>query len=213
MKSIIVIRHGQSEHHLKDLTGGWTDTGLTELGRRQSAHLASRLKREIGDTPIKLYCSDLKRAFQTTEILGKEMGLTPNLAPQLREHNNGIAAGKTIQEAKQYTLERTEPYIDWQPYPQAETWRQFYLRVSCYMERLTENQEYALLIVTHGGTIINILAWWLKLEVDMLSEVSFDASPTSITVLRTNQWDERTIERLNDTAHLYAAGLHERIEL
>jgi hypothetical protein len=28
-----------------------------------------------------------------------------------------------------------------------------------------------------------------------------------LSVLRTNQWNERTIERLNDTAHLYAAGL------
>ena len=213
MKSIIVIRHGQSEHHLKDLTGGWTDTGLTELGRRQAAHLASRLKREIGDTPLKLYCSDLKRAFQTAEILGKEMGLTPNLAPRLREHNNGIAAGNTIEEAKQYTLERTEPYIDWQTYPQAETWRQFYLRVSEYVEHLTESQESLILLVTHGGTIINIVAWWLQLEIDMLSEVSFDSSLTGITVLRTNQRNERTIERLNDTAHLYEAGLYEGIQL
>jgi broad specificity phosphatase PhoE len=215
MRSIILIRHGQSEHQLKGLTGGWTDTGLTELGRRQTACLASRLKREIANTPCQIYCSDLKRALQTAEIVGKEIGVTPNLVPELREFDNGIAAGKTEEEAKQCALEQTEPFLDWQPYPQAETWRQFYLRVSSYMDRLTKNQKRLLLLVTHAGTIINIVAWWLQLDMDMLSKikVSFDASPTSISVLRMNQWNEHTIERLNDTAHLYAAGLSDKIQL
>jgi len=62
MKSIILIRHGQSEYQVKGLTSGWTDTDLTELGRRQAACLASRLKREIGDIPCRICCSDLKRA-------------------------------------------------------------------------------------------------------------------------------------------------------
>lgn len=192
---------------MKELTGGWTDTGLTELGRRQSACLASRLKRELGDTPCQLYCSDLKRALQTAEIIGREIGLTPNPVPELRELNNGIAAGKSLEEAKQYALELTRPVLDWQSYPQAETWRQFYSRVAACMERLTGNQETPFLLVTHGGTIINIVAWWLQLDVDMLDKVSFHASPASLSVLRLNWWNERTIERLNDTAHLYAAGL------
>ena len=41
------MRHGQSEHHISDLTGGWTDDCLTELGRLQAARVASRLEREI----------------------------------------------------------------------------------------------------------------------------------------------------------------------
>jgi broad specificity phosphatase PhoE len=189
------------------LTGGWTDTALTELGCRQATYLASRLKHEIGDMPCQLYCSDLKRALQTAEIIGREIGVTPNPLPELRELNNGVAAGKSLEEAKRYALELTRPVLDWQAYPQAETWRQFYSRVAACMERLTGNQETPLLLVTHGGTIINIVAWWLQLDIDMLDKVSFHTSPASLSVLRTNQWNERTIERLNDTAHLYAAGL------
>jgi broad specificity phosphatase PhoE len=188
------------------LTGGWTDTGLTELGRRQAACLASRLKHEIGDTPCQLYCSDLKRALQTAEIIGKEIGLTPDPVPELRAPNNGVAAGKSREEAKQYTLELTTPVLDWQPYPQAETWRQFYSRVAACMDRLARNQDAPLLLVTHAGTIINIVAWWLQLDIDMLSKVSFETSPASLSVLRVNEWKERTIEKLNDTAHLYAVG-------
>ncbi len=58
-------------------------------------------------------------------------------------------------------------------------------------------------LVTHGGTSINVVAWWPRLDVDILSQVSLDAA----RVLRINKWNERTIARLNDTAHLYADGI------
>lgn len=54
MKSLLLIRHGQSEYQVKGLTSGWTDTGLTDLGRRQATYLAKRLKREIGDIPCRM---------------------------------------------------------------------------------------------------------------------------------------------------------------
>ena len=177
------------------------------MGRHQAACLASRLKREIGDAPCHLHCSDLKRALQTAEIIDSEIGVTPNPDPELRELNNGVAAGKSLEEAKQYALELTKPALDWQHYPQAETWRQFYSRVAACMDRFTRDQEALLLLVTHAGTIINIVAWWLQLDIDMLCKVSFETSPASLSVLRVNRWNEHAIERLNDTAHLYAAGL------
>jgi probable phosphoglycerate mutase len=212
-ETIMLIRHGQSTHHLNDLTGGWTDSDLTALGRRQAACLASRLKRELAAVPCRLCCSDLKRARQTADIIAQETGAALQLVPALREINNGIAAGKTKKEAQQYarTPPTGKPLLDWQMYPQAETWRQFYARVAACMARLISDQDRLLVLVTHGGTIINVVAWWLRLEVEMLSQVSFDAAPTSVSVLRVNQWNERTIGRLNDTAHLYAAGLADNL--
>lgn len=207
MKPIILVRHAQSQHHVNGLTGGWTDTGLTDLGCRQAACLASRLKQELEDAPVRYYCSDLKRALETAEIVGQEIGVTAQLVPELREFSNGIAAGMMREEADKLRREPTEPFIDWQPYPEAETWGQFYWRVAGCMDRLVEEQEELLLLVTHGGTLVNIVAWWLQLDDEMLSKVSFSAHPTSISVLRTNQWSSHELERLNDTAHLYAEGL------
>ena len=168
MKPIILVRHAQSQHHVNGLTGGWTDTGLTDLGRRQAACLASRLKQELEDIPVRMVCSDLKRALQTAEIVGQEIGVTAQLIPELREFNNGIAAGMLREEADKIRCEPAEPFIDWQPYPEVETWRQFYWRVAGCMDRLVEGQEELLLVVTHGGTLMNIVAWWLQLDTEML---------------------------------------------
>lgn len=209
MNPIILVRHAQSEHHVNGLTGGWTDTGLTDLGRRQAACLASRLKQELQGIPVRMVCSGLKRALQTAEVIGQEIGVTAQLVPELCEFNNGIAAGMLREEADKIQHKPTEPLSDWQPYPEAETWRQFYWRVAGFMDRLDVEQEGLLLVVTHGGTLVNVVAWWLQLGGEVISKVSFAAHPASISVLTVNQWGEHVLERLNDTAHLYAAGLAE----
>ncbi len=208
MRTLIVIRHGESEHHLNGLTGGWTDCGLTDLGRRQASLLAERLARELaGQPPLRLYYSDLKRAAETAATVAQALGLEAIPMRELREFNNGQAAGLTIAEAESIELPRTYPILDWQPYSGAETYRRFYERVAAAMDDLDRREANAALIVTHGGTHNLIVAWWLKLGAEALDQVSFAAATTGVTVLTHNRWNERTIERLNDTAHLYTAGL------
>ncbi len=34
MHTIIIVRHGEAEHNVSDLTGGWTEPALTPLGER-----------------------------------------------------------------------------------------------------------------------------------------------------------------------------------
>ena len=157
-----------------------------------------------------MYCSDLRRALQTATVIGEEIGAEPRPLAELREFNNGLAAGKSREEAERYEAELTSPALDWRPYPHAETWREFYRRIARCMDRLMKTEE-ARIVVTHWGTIYNIIAWWLRL--DLGSGVSFDASPGSLSVLRVNEWGERTLERLNDTSHIRADGLSEGMKL
>ncbi|UCH56880.1 MAG: histidine phosphatase family protein [Candidatus Bathyarchaeota archaeon] len=213
MNPIVLIRHGQAEHNLGGLTGGWSQTSLTDLGRRQVKVLAERLREELAEAPCALYFSDLRRAAQTAEIIAEETGLTPIPAPDLREFNNGIAADKTKAEAEPYFTPPTRPLLDWRPYPEAETWREFYHRVAGCMDRLHQGQDRPIIIVTHGGTIVNVISWWLRLPLETLSDVSFHASPASITVLNETELRERAIERLNDFAHLRSLGLAPRLSL
>ena len=44
MGNIILIQHCQSEHHVNNMSGGWTDTPLTELGRKQAEMIGEKLK-------------------------------------------------------------------------------------------------------------------------------------------------------------------------
>ena len=95
MKVLLLIQHCQSEHHVTNLTGGWTDTPLTEFGRRQAAAVAGRVAQMVGKDPCRIYASDLRRASQTAEIVARKLHVEPVAAPELREHNGGIATGKT----------------------------------------------------------------------------------------------------------------------
>ncbi len=48
---------------------------------------------------------------------------------------------------------------------------------------------------------------------DITARVSLRTLPASITGLGEEEWGARTIERLNDTAHLHAAGPAEGMDL
>lgn len=213
MPTLLLIRHGQSEHHINGLTGGWTDTPLTGRGRQQVKRLAVRLREVVAGAPARLVASDFVRAVQTAEIIGRELGLPLALHPGLREINNGVAAGMRREEAHPLRNPPTEPLLDWRSYPGGETWREFYTRVADCMEELTRGQQDLLILVSHGGTVLQQVAWWLRLGMDTLEHTWFDVHPGSLTVLRLNKWGDRTVERLNDTAHLYAAGLAEGVTL
>lgn len=213
MKSLLLIRHGESEHHVNGLTGGWTDTPLTERGRRQVALLAERLREELAGASARLFSSDLLRAAQSAQMIGEELQLQVEYIPELREFNNGSAAGKSREEAELLAIAPSEPLLDWRPYPGAENWREFYDRVVGAMEGLTREQDRLYIVVTHGGTLGNIIIWWLQMGIECTSRVSFEADPASLTVLRLNTWKERAIGRLNDTAHLHGAGMGEKIHL
>lgn len=47
MRKIIIIQHCQSEHHINNMSGGWTDTPLTDLGRKQAELIGLKLKKDL----------------------------------------------------------------------------------------------------------------------------------------------------------------------
>jgi probable phosphoglycerate mutase len=201
-KLVILVRHGQSEHHVRRLTGGWTDTPLTELGHEQAVRVATRLKDELGDRPISLYTSDLLRAGETAHHIARAFGVKAVADERLREHNNGAAANLTWDEANTRWPDafrismwaKEEP-----PFPGAESGRAFYERCAGFLDSLPADGPIPI-VVTHGGTILCLVARWLLLEPRGIAPVSFSAYTTSITVLE--GYPHRGIERLNDVAHL-----------
>lgn len=207
MNPVLLIRHGEADHHIQAITGGWTDTELTDLGRFQAELLAKRLNQELAGIPLLLATSRLRRASDTAEVIGRDLGIRPIILPELVDLNNGIAAGKTHAEARAVALEPNGSLLDWQPYPEAESWRQFFQRITGFMESINGAHDGAVMLVTHAANIHGIVSWWLGIPVE--TQAHFDVAPASLTVLTINRWQVRTLERLNDCSHLYAAGLRQ----
>jgi broad specificity phosphatase PhoE len=199
---IILVRHGESEHNVGNLMGGWTDTPLTALGLRQAKAAAARLKRELGGQPCRIVTSDLKRAMQTAETIGGALGVEPIPEPGLREINNGDATNMTKEEAKSIYREPTRPLLEWTPYPGAENWLQINRRVSATMDRLYSDISENLIIVAHGGSLHHVIFWWLRVPVELVDEINFGMGNTSITTLSVTPFNQRMLVRLNDTRHL-----------
>ena len=91
MKTVHLIRHGETEQNVLKVWQGHSDTPLNKNGLRQAKLLASRLK----DSNATVYSSNLKRASETASFLSKKI----ELRETLREINvgdfTGMPVGKT----------------------------------------------------------------------------------------------------------------------
>ncbi len=205
MKELLIIRHGQSEHHLDGRTGGWTDSRLTELGRAQAKATGGHLKAHAPFRPSAIVSSDLARAAETAAIIGAATRLDVEMAPALRELNNGAAAGLTAEAARRLENPFREPALDWVPFPDGESWRGLYTRISSFLSALRAGGRDRLVLVSHGNAIICAINWFLGLDTDEnLRFLMYETRPCSLTYLRITADQSRYVVRLNDTAHLSA---------
>lgn len=95
MYKLVLVRHGQSTWNLENRFTGWTDVGLTDLGRAE-AHEAAALLKEGGYVFDVAYTSVLRRAVLTLWIVLEEMNLEwiPVVnAWQLNERHYGSLQG------------------------------------------------------------------------------------------------------------------------
>lgn len=210
-RAIVIVRHGQSEHHVRGLTGGWTDSPLTVLGHEQARLVAARLRAELAVTPVRVIASDLIRAAETASHIADALGIEVQPDGRLREHNNGESANMTWAEARARFPDAGtaapgragDLRMHTRMVPGAETGAEFYARARGFLDELDEDGGLPLL-VTHGGTIRMLVAAWLGFSEDALEYAHFASLPTGITVLVSfgNDGRERLVERLSDVVHL-----------
>jgi broad specificity phosphatase PhoE len=205
LKELLLIRHCESEHLVRDLTGGWTDTALTEGGREQAGRTGARLARLLRGRQYGFFCSDLLRTRQTSEIIAGHLGCDPVPVFGLRDTNNGAAANCTRSQAFSLLKPITEPLLDWIPYPGAESWRCMHDRVTAFLKGLHQQGEETALLVMHANNIVAAIHWWLELSDEAIVNTSFEAAPGSLSWLSINDWGNKTISKLNDTCHLFSA--------
>ncbi len=201
-EELILVRHAQSLHHVGNLTGGWTDLSLTELGRAQAERTATRLAGELGGRECTLLSSDLRRAAESAAPIAAALNVQVVLHPELREIGNGKAAGLTRAEAKFIEQPKTQPIIDWVSYPEGESWRMMTQKVWGFLDAASLRINDRVIIVTHGNSGIAAVHWWLRLPEEYWSRCSFTLGTASISRFSVNRMSERTIDLLNDRGHL-----------
>lgn len=95
---LLLIRHAESEHNVRGLLAGSTDSALTNHGLTQTQKLGQRIAKEAHDVKA-IFASDLKRAKITAEAIRDEQvlgarkdqaqPLDVTLLPILREQDFG----------------------------------------------------------------------------------------------------------------------------
>ncbi len=155
---LYLARHGETNDNRRPIrVQGFTDTPLNDTGRRQASELAERVA-SIGFAS--LWSSDLSRARETAEIVGKRIGLAPRLDARLREANRGEWEGRRF-----IDIEREQPelYAAWRRagdgfrFPGGESLRDQLDRVSAALDDIHRFGKLPALVVCHGGSIRVVL--------------------------------------------------------
>jgi len=91
---IVIARHGETAWNADGRFQGHADVPLNERGQAQAVALAERMASARARFDA-LYASDLARAYETAEIVGRRLGLTPTPEARLREIDVGSWSGLT----------------------------------------------------------------------------------------------------------------------
>lgn len=99
---VYLVRHGQSEWNVLRLTQGQTShPRLTEVGHAQAMRAAELISRDLsrlGQAVGRLLTSDLRRAMETAEIVGRHLQVSVESDQRLREQRLGVLEGRTYEE-------------------------------------------------------------------------------------------------------------------
>ena len=96
MRTLVLLRHGESEWNSKGLFTGWVDVGLSAAGAQEAANGGKLLARS-GLKPSTVHTSVLTRAIQTANIALEEAGLLwlpVRRSWRLNERHYGALQGK-----------------------------------------------------------------------------------------------------------------------
>ena len=203
MKTIITIQHTQSVHHTNGMVGSWTDWELTENGIEQAKRIGEKLQAELGDRAkdFVLYSSDLIRAKQTAEQVGKALNLTPKFRTELRERNLGKCCGKSVQWLRE-NKECDEKTIDDRLFSDGESRRDEWNRLKPFFEEIISNDEQNIIIVSHGDLLSVFNIMFLGLGVEALKTCEMHGAAGGVSYMFESDDGKRIIKKIGDISYI-----------
>jgi len=151
-----IFRHAESEANSQEIVSIWPEkfyNPLTEKGKEQIKKIIPELKRKKIDF---IFSSDLLRAKQTAEIIGKGLKLQIKIDKRLREINVGALNGKSADEWYSFFNHPMERLTK-RP-PRGENLIDVKKRILGFIREIDKKyKNKRILIVSHKDTLLALL--------------------------------------------------------
>ncbi len=214
MRRLWLIRHGQSTWNAARRLQGRADPPLSELGRWQAQQIAPALEGRVR-RPLTLYSSDQRRAMETASPLAGHFGLEIIPDARLREHDMGVATGKTWEEVLEkypHLLEIDAAGKSVLPHlPGAESPEAALARILSFFDEIIARhaaEEGDVIVVAHGGVFRTYIGHLLRLPDSPALTLRFGNA--SISAVERDGHGNFYIVVLNERCHLWQAEAHAR---
>ncbi len=133
MIKITYFVHGTTVDNQNEISSGWSDAPLSELGIQQSKDLKEQTKDKHFDV---VFCSDLQRARMSAELAwGSMYEIIPDA--RLRECNYGELNGR----ASEIVEPLQEKEMHFKAFPGGESYEDVKNRVADFLDFLKENYD------------------------------------------------------------------------
>ncbi|MHA2036234.1 MAG: histidine phosphatase family protein [Promethearchaeota archaeon] len=146
---IYLVRHGMTDHGVKNYTTGHKDIALNEIGKKQAQATAEYLEdKEIS----KIFASSLSRASETAKIIALKLGLSVEEHDEFMERSAGKLDGVPFTEFFD-AFKKVGDFEQMMVQAGGEPSEKFKERVwSKFLEIIQNNEDHKnILIVAHGG--------------------------------------------------------------
>ncbi|HLO03289.1 MAG TPA: histidine phosphatase family protein [Symbiobacteriaceae bacterium] len=192
--TLALVRHGVTEWNYSGRAQGHVDIPLSAEGHHQAELVAQSLANESWDA---IYASDLSRARQTAEAIGRALDLPVKTDPRLRERFMGQAEGMT-----HWDRNDRWPGLTFMELPEVEQDDLLAERSVAAVQALAEQHAGERLICVAHGAFIHLFLEAVAPD----SGYGWRQRNTAITVV---EWDgaQFQIVRPPDFAHLYRDGV------
>ena len=205
MKTLYIVRHGETEWNKIGRYQGITNVPLNENGIAQAKACGNALKDIHFD---RILSSDLSRALVTAETIRGNRQLEIKTDERLREINFGDwekLLFTEIEERWPGLIDQMYRRPDIVKVPNGESFKEVQDRAwSAVSDFLNENNEDETILITcHGGTIRTILCKLLDISISHCW--NFSQGNTAINRVFYNgmgESDHNILNLLNDTAHV-----------
>jgi|ERR1017187_5180 broad specificity phosphatase PhoE len=180
MGKLILVRHGHTPLNrpgADERLRSWLDVPLDDKGMEEVAKTAEILTRYPVDV---IYCSDLRRARQSAEVVRRRVKAPVIASNELRPWNLGAFGGQRVKDILPFlNLLNQHPDL---PAPSGESFYQFYGRYSHRLRELlglADSSDGCVLAVTH---VRNLLAAATIIEGGDKNKVPVKGGPSTGTI-------------------------------